>query len=355
MIGNMYLYIYDSSFVNIALIDHYQSLIWTDRYSEPGDFELTINYDPSLLSIIKRNYYCRIDYSDRCMVIEKIELTYEEDEPPTMIVTGRSVECILERRVVTEKVSFSSANLQNSVHALLNTNIISPTDMDRQIPNFIFSESEDPAITDLTITESYNGEDLLSIISGICNNAGIGFKIAVVDDAYFVFVLYSGVNRSYSQSVNNYVVFSPLYDNLKSSSYYVSNEDYRNVMYVSINEDGFYCVSLSNEGYPSGLSRYECHEDVSNMVKNKSAKISESAVISKARKKMKKDHPVKVCFEGDVIPNVLYEYITDYYTGDIVQFQDAYGNQQALRIGEMVISCDENGLEMVPGFSAINE
>lgn len=355
MVGNMYLYIYDSSFVNIALIDQYKSLIWTDRYSEPGDFELTLNYDSSLLSIIKRNYYCRIDYSDRCMVIEKIELTYEEDEPPAMIVTGRSVECILERRIITEKVTFSSANLQNSVKSLLNTNIISPTDMNRQIPNFIFSESSDSAVTDLTITESYNGEDLLSVISGICKDAKIGFKIVVAEDAYFVFVLYSGVNRSYSQNTNSYIVFSPLFDNLKSSSYYVSNEEYRNVMYVSIDEDGYYQVSLSRDGYPAGLSRYECHEDVSSMKKNKSSKISEASVISKARKKMKKDHPVKTCFEGEIVPNVLYEYMSDYYTGDIVQFRDAYGNQQALRISEMVISCDENGLEMIPGFSSIDE
>ena len=117
------LYIYNSSVNLVAIVDQYSSLIWTDRFDDCGDFELTLPFEEKWKSVLQKDYYCHTDYSDRWAVIEKIEETKDEDNPPTMIVTGRSLESILDRRIVIGKVDFGSentkVNVQNSLLSLI--------------------------------------------------------------------------------------------------------------------------------------------------------------------------------------------------------------------------------------------
>ena len=97
------LYVYDQSFTLKAIVDSYSSLIWSDRYNQCGDFELQVVFEDKWKDILQKDYFCRIDFSDHWAIIEKIEQQQEMDAPPTMIVSGRSIECILERRIITAK------------------------------------------------------------------------------------------------------------------------------------------------------------------------------------------------------------------------------------------------------------
>ena len=137
MADEMNLFVYNTSFKLVGIVDRYTSLIWTDRYDECGDFELTIPYESKWNSVFQLDYFCRTDYSDRWAVIEKIEETKEEDGPLTVIVSGRSLESILERRIVIGDVEFGSddheVNVQNSILSLIYANIIAPNNIKRRI------------------------------------------------------------------------------------------------------------------------------------------------------------------------------------------------------------------------------
>ena len=353
--GELVLHVYNSSLRYVAIIDQYKSLIWTDRFNECGDFELEIVYDPNVMSNLKLDYYCRIDYSNHWAVIEKIEYRTDIDSPPTVIITGRSIECLLERRIVIEKVSFENAGVQASIRSMLNTNIISPSNEGRKISNFIMSTNSASAITDLKFTDSFNGDDLLSVISGICQDNNIGFRITIDSSNQFVFQLYAGRDRSYSQTSNSYVVFAPIYDNLKNSSYYISTEDYKNTIIVYTDESSYRIVSVSKSGFKTGTARRETHINSSDLNPNKDTKMSNNALDAKARKYLRKEHKKTRIFEGEIVPGIMHSYMKDYNVGDIVQFSDNYGNQKALRIDEMVISQSESGLEMVPSFVDLDE
>ncbi len=41
---------------NCAVVDNYESLVWTDKAKECGDFELYMYYDPDLWKMIKPRY-----------------------------------------------------------------------------------------------------------------------------------------------------------------------------------------------------------------------------------------------------------------------------------------------------------
>lgn len=351
----MYLYVYDSDFNQIALIDQYSSLIWTDRYDECGEFELVIPYQSSFLDIFCLGYYCKVDQSMHWAVIEKVEMKKEDEDAPEMIVSGRSIESILERRVVIEKVEFEDASLQDSVQSLLATNIISPSDDSRKVEGFKMKTSTDTAITNLKLTDSYDGDNLLSIISGICQENSIGFIIGVEEDFTLYFQLYVGSDRSGSNINNGIVCFSPEYDNLLNSSYYISTEIYHNTMFVSISENNYIAVSKSAKGFARGLDRREIQIDVNDLKENQSSSLSDAMIVKKARKLFDSDYKIMQSIEGDIVPNINYQYKEDYFTGDIVKMKDIFGNMKNLRITEMMISYDEMGLEMTPTFEEIQE
>jgi hypothetical protein len=351
----MYLYVYDSDFNQIALVDQYSSLIWTDRYDECGEFELVVPYQSSFLDIFCLGYYCKIDQSMHWAVIEKVEMKKDAENSAEMIVSGRSLESILERRVVMTKVEFENAGVQDVVKSLITTNIISPSDELRKIEGFKMNISTDTAIIDLKLTDSYDGDDLLSIVSGICQENNIGFIVGVSDDFSLFFQLYIGVDRSGSNVVNGIVCFSSEYDNLLNSSYYLSSEVYRNTIIVSTSENNYMSVSKDAAGFASDLARREIQIDVNDLKSNRSSSLSDKMIVKKAREKLNSDYKIEKVFEGDIIPNIGYQYMVDYFTGDIVKMVDIFGNARKLRIKEMVISYDEAGLEMTPSFEDTEE
>ena len=152
------------------------------RYNENGDFELTFAIDSNVLEFMKEDYYLVSSESERTMIIEDITTDSDVEDGNILVVTGRSLESILERRIVWgQKVL--TGNLQNGIKTLINEAIISPSDVNRKIDNFIFEESTDKRITDMTIDAQYFGEDLYSIIEGLCQEHEIGFKV-ILNDTY---------------------------------------------------------------------------------------------------------------------------------------------------------------------------
>lgn len=354
------LYIYDQNLNAVSLIDAYTSLCWSDRYNEAGEFELSLPYyygKQYFGKYLIQDNYCGIKYSKRKMIIEKIEYHVEEESAPEMIVSGRSLESILERRLVLSKVDFGSDGVQvpfqTAVESLLNSNIISPFNENRKIPGFIMKLSEDTKVTSVLFDGTYNGEDLYKIISDACKDKKLGFRLMFNEENKLVFELYAGLDRSTAQNVNDSVIFSPYYDTLKSSNYFTSTEEYKNIMYVSIAEDSVVPVFETPE--PSGIKRREVLVDQDDLKKNKSTKLKSSEIETKGKQKLKEEYKVKTGIEGDVVPGVLYEYGKDYDVGDRVQVTDIYGNTETVSISEVVITCDEGGLQIIPTFEEIEE
>ncbi len=353
---NISLYIYDQTFKTVAVIDAYESLIWTDRYDQCGDFELTLPYmygKEYFGDYLIKDNYCGIEYSKRKMIIERIEYENDEESAPIMIVSGRSIESLLDRRIVLTKTEFgddeTEVSVQTSIQSLLNSHIISPSNEDRKIDKFIFQASEDTAITSLNFSESYDGDDLYSIITGVVQDKKIGFKLIFNDNWEMVFSLYAGRN------LTSTVIFSPYFDNLKNTNFFTSSEEYKNVMIISTGENSSVTVNERADYVPSGIERREVMIDQDELKENKETTLTNKQLQTKGRKKLKQEFKIKTGVEGEIVPNVLYEYGTDYEVGDKVQLTDIYGNTEAVYISEVVISCDESGLSIIPTFSEIEE
>ena len=94
-------FILDAAYQAVAVLDTFQSRIWTDRYNRYGDFEVYIPAIMPVCSFLQEGYYLYSpDLSDRMMIIEDIQLKCDPEDGDFYTVTGRSLESILARRVI---------------------------------------------------------------------------------------------------------------------------------------------------------------------------------------------------------------------------------------------------------------
>ena len=347
----------NTNFESVALIDTFKSLIWTDRYNSYGDFELYVPVDVNFLGYLQKDYYLWLKESEHCMIIESISIESDSEEGDQLVVTGRSLESILDRRVVWGLKEING-NLQDGVKTLLEEAIISPTDADRKIDNFIFEASTDTKVTELTIDTQYMGEDLYSVVKSLCETNNIGFKIVLNDSNQFVFSLYSGADRSYNQTANPYVVFSPNFDNIINSNYYTSTANYKNVSFVAGEGEGSSQVTMS-VGSASGLNRRELFTDASSTSSDSSeATLSRAEYLELIKTKGTEDlaeHKEDTAFECEVDATQMFKYGEDFFVGDIVQVADAYGNEGSAYISELIISHSDEGFTICPTFTKVTD
>lgn len=353
----MELLVLNTDFESIAVLDTYESLIWTDRYNSYGDFEMFFGMDESFLAFLKEDNYLWLKDSEHTMIIEDIKINADTEEGNHLVVTGRSLESILERRIIWGQRVFNG-NLQNAIQTMLNECIISPTIVDRRIPNFRFVASTDPKVTSLTIDNQYTGDDLYTVIKGLCEENNIGFKIILADDNFFEFSLYAGVDRSYDQTENPYVVFSPNFENIINSNYFSSKASYRNVTLVAGEGEGA-SRKTTVVGSGTGLGRREIFTDARDISSDvgDGVTLSDTEYYAQLRTKGLKtlaDNTVTTAFEGEVEVTRLFKYGLDFYIGDIVQIANEYGNEGSAYISELIISRSQEGLSVYPTFKTIS-
>lgn len=346
------LYVYDRSFTMIGVVERYTSLIWSDRFDEPGDFELTVIYDQELRNLLVQDRYVTTDYTDRYAIIEKIEISKDEDGNAEMIITGRTLECMLERRIILNKLEFGKnntpENLQNSIRTILNNNLITPEDANRIFPNFVFLENHSERVSSLTIVdESFDKTNVFDAISGLCEEKHLGFKIEINSSHQYVFSLYKGTDRSAD------VLFSPYYDNLNNSEYFSDFEKYKNFAYIPKNENS-YLEATNSSIVPSGYNRIETSFDETELKDNSKDELSDEELIRKAVQKLNLECKKETGIDGEIIPDVFYTYRTDYFVGDKVMIENEYGDSEPVYISEIVITYDENGLSIIPTFKMID-
>ena len=220
----------NANFEETGVLDIFDSLIWTDKYSECGDFEITLPISSEIMTKIAQSPYLKLKESEHLMLIESFNIHTEIEVHTRLIIKGRSLEIILNRRIILNKTVLSG-NFQDGIQRLLDENAINPTVEDRKITKLKI-QTTDPVITALTIDAEFEGDNLYAAIVALCTAKHIGFKLILTDAGKFRFKLYAGVDRSYDQLEIPYVVFSPKFDNTITGDYTFSDLPLKTVGYV---------------------------------------------------------------------------------------------------------------------------
>jgi hypothetical protein len=295
-----------------------------------------------MLEVLQKKYYLVMAESDQTMIVESRGLTTDPEEGNHIVFSGRSLGSILDRRIVWNQ-TILSGNFQDGIEQLLNENAINPTIPQRVIPNLRFVRSIDPTITSLTIDAQFMGDNLLTVIEKLCTEKKIGWKIILTDDNHFDFMLYSGVDRSYSQTTNPYVIFSPKFDNLLGSNYAESNKEEKTVT----------LVGGEGEGVDRKTIAVEARDISSNVDGGTLSETDYNAQLTQRGKEDLAKHVAVTSFEGQVDSKILYKYGKDFFMGDIVQIANEYDMETKARIVEFIHSQDINGESHYPTFAKV--
>ena len=360
----------DETLKPVAVVDVFTSFIWTDRFYECGDFELKLPVEchPEKMAI---GAYLTYDKSEHVMIIENLQIDRSTDDGNIVTVSGRSLESLLDRRAIYEYTYFKSDSkkgLEDYIELLLKNAIISPSKSYRKISNFVFEKSGSKDISSLAIEAQHQGCSLYDAVCGLCQNAGIGWKVTV-KDGKFVFRLYSGTDHTSSQKTNRAVVFSEKMDTLSEVQYLESTADFRNAALIVGGEDsdaGKVCTDInSNEddAKATGLNRREIVVESAARRKTTndqgaSITLSESeyrTVLQNAGLDELARHRVTKTANGKV-DNVSeqFKYGTDFVLGDLVTIDAGLADSTTARVVETTFSEDITGFEMYNSFETVD-
>lgn len=347
----MELYIKNKSFETIAVIDKYTSIIWTKRYFTCGDFELHLPVTSELLEIlIIGNYVYRQD-DETVMIIEKIQITTDAENGNFLTVSGRSLESLLARRIVWKQTVFIGA-FNEFIKKLLDENIIAPIISNRKIDNFVYDNTN--SFTK-RIPRILLGDNLYTAMVEACTAYNIGWKIILNDNNQFVFSLYQGVDRSYNQSTNPYVVFSPEFDNLINSDYVRDTTAFANVALIAGEGEGnARKTTTASKGAPTGIDRFEIFVDAKNTSSNAEEEISATEyneMLSEQGFEALSEKNITTAFSGELEYACCFGYKDDWNIGDTIQIENEYGLTATSQILEIIESEDVSGYKVIPTFA----
>ena len=335
----------------IGLVDTCESIIWTPRYFETGDFELYVKADEEVLSLLKVDNYVMKSDSDMIGIIESVHLTSDLENGDHIIATGRCAKSILDRRIVWSKTTITGT-VEDGIRKILTENFISPSLENRKIGNFVLGSSN--GFTE-TISTQYTGDNVLDVVVNLCKQYGYGFKVILNDKKNFEFVLYQGVNRSYEQTTNDFVVFSPEFENIVSSEYQHDKSKLKNACNVAGEGEGLNRKTYG-VGTVSGLNRREMYVDARDLVsevdENTTLTTDEynELLIQRGLENLA-ENPETFVFDGEVESIRQYVFGKDYFLGDIVTVKNSYGVTAHPRVIGVIQSHDDSGEKTIPTFS----
>lgn len=377
--------VYDDNWELQSVVDNYESLVWTDKAKECGDFELYMYYDPDLWKTIKLGTFLRIQDSEHTMMVNKRDLKDTFEDAPRMIFTGKSMEYITARRVVYKQIDVTGTP-GDIINKLLDENCIEGPNLQQFAPDPTNPNKKYRGITGLyrdgsnwrqelgpnQISQQYLGQNIYEAVSELVKTYSTPMCYIFVhhtDDNKWRWRLGTGVDRSWNQGNNDWVTFSSDFNNLKSSEFAQDNEKYANAFYVTGADpgDGRPRMTMPLEratdntqqgGFISGTKRIEKWIDGSNvkLKDDNNHDVPMQTYMNELESygyASMREYVTETSFTGDVDPNVQWTYMKDYYIGDIVNVIDDMGNGAMCAIDGMTITADKNGIVIVPDFKAV--
>lgn len=358
----MDVYVLNQNLDIIGVLDNYSSLIWRPAYSEIGDFELYLGATREIIDLLSVNNYLvrsidvNVDEQNKTtykkvMIIKNIEIITNSDSGNHIVVTGRELKFLLHQRIIWTQTNLSGT-AENAIRQLVTENAISPTDNKRVIPRLVLGVNT--GLSD-SIKKQVTGDYLDDTIIEICNNYDYGWDMYIYDNA-INFVVYKGINRSYGQDTNPYVVFSDKFDNLFNTDYQLKTEEIGTTTLIGGEGEGLERIYTTVGNERSGLNRYEVFVDAKDISQNKDTEeeIPLETYLQLLQERGKEQLAERVYtegFSGEIIDDISFTYGVDYNLGDLVTVINEYGITKNVRVLSAIESLDDKGSKLLPQFN----
>lgn len=360
-------YILDNLRRRVAVIDTFESFIWTERFKDIGDFEmilLSTNENRTRLTV---GTTLAMNNSYRMMTVETVQDKTDAEGRKLLTISGRSFEAILENRVAKDTLADLTAEpkwlltgtpttiVRKIFHDIcilgqLSVRDIIPSVIESSIfPEDTIGEPADSITVELEVMTVYEA------VKNICDIYEIGFRfIRNFDTSELYFDFYMGSDRTTGQNDLPAVVFSPSLDNLQNTMELSTNAMYKNVAYVFspagtavVYPDGIDPVLV--EGLERRVLMVKA-DDIAVQDPPESAPVILAKLTQRGLEELSKNRQLSA-FDGEIGHNISYKYGIDYNLGDLVEKRNDSGTTDNMQVTEQIFVSDNEGERSYPTLS----
>ncbi|MCE5235831.1 MAG: siphovirus ReqiPepy6 Gp37-like family protein [Clostridiaceae bacterium] len=336
----MELYVFGEDRSLLGVIEAYEHLQWTRRYSACGGFALRAIADAHNIGMLRMGHILWKNDDAEAGIIDHIELNAQEQEYIT--VAGRFATGLLARRIIWQ-TEMLQGNLANAIAQLLANHVIAPSNPDRAILGMAFAST--PLNHTLTMQVSYR--NLLTTIEDLCAAYDVGLRTTFDPVTRLLTVtLYDGRLTS--------AVFSREFENLTEQAYTHSARGYACVALIGGEGEGELRTMVTS-GTGSGLGRYEVFVDAKALRSEDFGEGYPAALIQHGDIRLKELRMAR-SFDATLHNQGNLRYREDFDLGDIVTaVSPRWGVSMQTRITEIEETYDAEGrhIDIVLGRGAL--
>lgn len=371
----MDIYTLDENFLRRDVVDNFQSVVWTERYTKAGDINLVVT--PSQDNIVKltEGTFLGLQGTKEVMQIENALI-----EGGKLKVTGPSITHFLDNRVIrysanhadryyniTMAPGMAMAFLVSDmcISGPYTTSTAYGVDGPRQVIQGLYIADMDTSGAAEALAVPYG--PLYTALAQLAETYQVGFHMFLERasrDAYYLgFRTYKGLDRTSGQSVNTRVRLSPNVDSLTGLKELRSIEKYKNVAYAFAPSNPVPGVTQSGVAYADNEAATSTDfnrrtllvfaDDLTTDKVGGSAAVLLSILNQRAKDALANNNYIKTV-DGEVVPQSQFQYGRDYGLGDIVELQSFSGLLSKARVTEYIRTQDATGERAYPTISVID-
>lgn len=320
----MELYVLDTNFSVLGVIDSYECLVWKRNYYKPGTFSMQIIPTFEQFQLLKKgNILLKRDNTKEAMFIDHRELEENEEGVEILLVEGYSLTQWIDRRITLYK-EIEKGNAETVVRNFVNRHCVKPNESNRKINNLIqgINNNIGPIID---YSSHYKG--LLEEVKAISTTNELGYRIDLdLHNKQYIFEVYKGLDRTVNQDLNSRAIFSTEFENVSNQTYVDSDNNYRNTVLVAGAGEDANRKTLTLGSSNKSLDRYELFVDARDISDTKqegdsevNIPLSEYNKLLEARGKEKLSECTKIETFDCVLENINnLKYREDFDLGDKV-------------------------------------
>lgn len=363
----MEFFILDASYKPGPTIQNYETLVWTERYVDPGEFKLEVKNEVSILTKLPVGSLVSHTDTDEVMIVEDHVIDRAADRKLTITVTGRSFETFGENRPIMGsenpmKHNSGAPNYDPTDDWVTTTGVMTSPDLvqlilrtafqtgyavaDDVIPNLIVTQNV--VVPDSAMAQTISRGDVYPKILEYLRLFNGGIKTIRPTGAATALNLqiHDGVDRQAT------VIFYALHEDLENAQYLWSNRNYKTHAQIATEIDKRLYRTRDLVSDVTGLNRRTMYVEASD-IKGLFPTPAANDVVSARGQTALDAHPKIALLSAKVAKTAKPKFKIHYDVGDKVTVFSEFAPPQPMRVVEHILTKDSKGIVGSPSLSVI--
>lgn len=332
------LFFFDKELNMLGIVDYFISLRWRRKYFEAGEFEIVLPVNDYVMQFIDKNVLVMRNNYTEAGIIETIEFS-DNGTDEELIISGRFLSSLLERRIVKSKINFSGNTIEG-----MNTIVNAMTPLTEQW------ETEAVTMTSPHIDFQVSYKNVYEYLCKLAEYSNIGFRVVPnVDSKVYMFEAWEGKDRTSEQSINEQYSFSDDNYNIEQGKLVISEKTKVNYVLVGGQGEDTNRVLVSVDEGISGFDRYEVFSDQKSLTKGSLSDNDYEAKLRSVGEGKLSDGT----FQLEVTALVQQDYKVKWDLGDVVNIKkEKWGVYTTYRIIEVEETIEDGKKTIYPTFGS---